>query len=413
MAACGGVTALDIATSHVVWTSPYIDSDSSSLDAPTILGARLYLGTSDGEFVALSLATGDVLWSSTVPAGKISAPTPMGSLILFSDGNEVIALNKTTGSNVWTFTAPSSLSNGNLSDPAVSGPNVYLVSNWFVFSLSSKGKLVWRTPINNADSYNSWDADDFSNPLVNNGMVYAWAMAGDTGAELEAVSTSGPPSYNPADPTGCYAAWCIQGYWATGDLAMEQGTLFASFDNSLESINGQTGSVNWSDTGSGAYGLAVVNGVVFSSGVGAFNTANGVELLANDPCATPAAIYGSNVLCGTWSQWGSLDDLGFGQMPSFTSAASVSFSFSLNQSFTITTSGSPSPTEPTVLSLKGALPAGMTFKDGGNGTGVIAGTPRCTGSACSVAKTYQVTLSATQGIFSAQQDLTIGVNPAG
>jgi hypothetical protein len=58
--------------------------------------------------------------------------------------------------------------------------------------------------------------------------------------------------------------------------------------------------------------------------------------------------------------------------------------------FTVTTTGSPVP----ALSLSGHLPAGMAFRDNGNGTAIISGTPPS-----NVGRgTYEVTITATNGV---------------
>ena len=70
----------------------------------------------------------------------------------------------------------------------------------------------------------------------------------------------------------------------------------------------------------------------------------------------------------------------------------------------MTTTGSPAPS----ITESGALPSGMTFKDNGNGTATISGTP-ASGSQGS----YPVTLSATNSSGStATLALAITVNAA-
>jgi hypothetical protein len=71
-------------------------------------------------------------------------------------------------------------------------------------------------------------------------------------------------------------------------------------------------------------------------------------------------------------------------------------------SFTVTTSGFPSP----ALSASGALPAGVTFTDNGNGTASLAGTP-----APGSGGAYPLTLTADNGIGGpVTQDLTLTVD---
>jgi hypothetical protein len=60
-----------------------------------------------------------------------------------------------------------------------------------------------------------------------------------------------------------------------------------------------------------------------------------------------------------------------GAAPTITSASTTTFFVASAGSFTVATTGSPKPT----LSESGALPAGLTFVDNGDGTATLAGTP--------------------------------------
>jgi hypothetical protein len=91
-----------------------------------------------------------------------------------------------------------------------------------------------------------------------------------------------------------------------------------------------------------------------------------------------------------------------GTPPSITSGASTTFTTGSAGSFTVTTSGSPTPS----LTESGALPAGVTFADNGNGTATLAGTPTVSG-------TYPFTITATNGVGSpASQSFTLTVDAA-
>ena len=55
----------------------------------------------------------------------------------------------------------------------------------------------------------------------------------------------------------------------------------------------------------------------------------------------------------------------------FTSADNTTFIDGQPNSFTVSVTGKPTP----ALSVDGDLPAGVTFHDNGNGTGILSGTP--------------------------------------
>jgi hypothetical protein len=82
-----------------------------------------------------------------------------------------------------------------------------------------------------------------------------------------------------------------------------------------------------------------------------------------------------------------------------TSAGTASFLTWVAGSFSMTTTGFPVP----ALHETGALPAGLTFHDNGNGTATLAGTPTAAG-------TTTVSLSASNGVGAgARQTLSIAV----
>ena len=92
------------------------------------------------------------------------------------------------------------------------------------------------------------------------------------------------------------------------------------------------------------------------------------------------------------------------QAPGITSSAGTTFTVGQAGTFTVTTSGVPNST----LSETGALPSGVTFKDNGDGTATLAGTP-----AANSGGPYPFTITATNGVSpAATQAFTLTVNQA-
>jgi hypothetical protein len=88
------------------------------------------------------------------------------------------------------------------------------------------------------------------------------------------------------------------------------------------------------------------------------------------------------------------------QSPAFTSPSTASFALGNPGSFSITTSGTPTVSS---ITEAGALPAGLSFTDNGNGTATIAGTPTAAGA-------NQLSLTASNGVPpDASQALTVQV----
>src|SRR5262249_40549336 len=91
------------------------------------------------------------------------------------------------------------------------------------------------------------------------------------------------------------------------------------------------------------------------------------------------------------------------QPPAITSAAATTFAAGTAGYFLVSTTPGFPPT--TTLTLAGALPAGVSFTDNGNGTATLAGTP-----AAGTAGTYRLRLTAGNGVSpDAVQDFTLTV----
>jgi len=87
--------------------------------------------------------------------------------------------------------------------------------------------------------------------------------------------------------------------------------------------------------------------------------------------------------------------------PAITSANNTAFAVGAAGTFTVTTTGVPTPS----VSETGALPAGVTFTDNGNGTATLSGTP-----ALATVGTYPLSFKATNGIApDATQNFTLSV----
>ncbi|MCU1496891.1 MAG: hypothetical protein JWM47_844, partial [Acidimicrobiales bacterium] len=93
-----------------------------------------------------------------------------------------------------------------------------------------------------------------------------------------------------------------------------------------------------------------------------------------------------------------------GRAPAITSADTTTFLVGTPGSFTVTTTGSPTPS----LARTGALPAGITFVDNGDGTATLAGTP-----AAGTGGTYRLAVTASSGLgANATQSFTLKVDEA-
>jgi hypothetical protein len=76
-------------------------------------------------------------------------------------------------------------------------------------------------------------------------------------------------------------------------------------------------------------------------------------------------------------------------------------------SFTVTTAGSPTTAYTTTVTHSGALPAGVSFSNNGNGTATLAGTPSATSGG-----TYPITFTATNSAGTTTQSFVLTVSAA-
>ncbi len=115
----------------------------------------------------------------------------------------------------------------------------------------------------------------------------------------------------------------------------------------------------------------------------------------------PVTISATNI-SGSTSTLDLTLTVGSAGAPTITSPATADFTLDQNGAVAITTSGSPTP----AITETGALPAGLTFTDGGTGTALLQGTPSATGTT-----TFNVTAS--NGISpDATQTFTVVVGQA-
>jgi large repetitive protein len=142
---------------------------------------------------------------------------------------------------------------------------------------------------------------------------------------------------------------------------------------------------------------ALPAGVTFAS------NGDGTATLSGSPAAGtqgayPLSITATNAAGTTATQNFTLN---VGAAPTFTSASSATFADNANSSFTVTTAGFPYP----AISETGALPAGVTLVDNGNGTATLSGT-----AGVGAGGSYPITISASNAAGDAvTQSFTLNV----
>jgi autotransporter-associated beta strand protein len=165
---------------------------------------------------------------------------------------------------------------------------------------------------------------------------------------------------------------------------------------------GSAGSFTHLTTGYPAAALAESGAL--PAGVNFTDNGDGTANLAGTPSSGTGGIYALTITAhnGIGADATQGFRLMIDQAPAITSAAETTFTTGIAGSFAIATTGFPAP----ALSETGALPAGVTFTDHGDGTASLAGTPGpATGG------TYTFTITAHNGVGSdATQAFTLTVD---
>jgi large repetitive protein len=167
---------------------------------------------------------------------------------------------------------------------------------------------------------------------------------------------------------------------------------------------GAAGDFTVTTTGS-PVAATLTSGGALPSGVTFTSNGDGTATLAGTAAAGTAGSYPLTFMAdngvGTATQLFTLTINNVGSSPIFTSGTTTAFVIDASQTFAITTAALPAVTG---MTIAGALPAGVTFTDNGDGTASLAGMPQPgTGGA------YPLTFTATNGGTPVDQAFTLSV----
>jgi len=166
---------------------------------------------------------------------------------------------------------------------------------------------------------------------------------------------------------------------------------------------GSAGSFTVTTSGFPAPGITATGAL--PAGVSFVDNGDGTGTFSGTPGPNAGGIYAVLVTASNGSGTDATQNfsLTVNQAPQITSAALATFVVGNHGAFTITSTAYPV----SALSLVGALPAGVTFVDNGNGTATLAGTP-----GANTAGSYVLSIGADNGIGTATQSFILSVvNP--
>lgn len=173
------VSALDALTGERLWDFRIRGTHG----APLIFEETVYVGTADGELIAIELENGHEKWRSILGDGwSPTTPTIYDSLVITGSGDgKMVAVNRFSGQPVWKFecqpsifafspyrTKPQALTGS----PVVTGDVLYFgATDGFLYALNARtGQLRWK--------YNL-GAPVLSTPAISGNALYIAAFDGN------------------------------------------------------------------------------------------------------------------------------------------------------------------------------------------------------------------------------------------
>ncbi len=410
----------------------------------------------NGSNVTQNLAFNTNTVTVTVKDGN-GNPVPGSQVVVTASGNNTVTT--TDGSETFTVNSGQEQSTGSSGDDGIVSVNVFPGITYKVCADTTSGGQ-YCTPTNVTVNSNTTAEVDFPSSYTVSGQASFNGNPpplepGGTGMQIALGASDGPSGQTNADSNGNYSV---------GSLPNDNYYTNLYYQNTSED-SGTTGTPNFFQIGSASPSVTVNGGdteqnlsfntdtvnVTVKDGNGnpvsgapvtitatgnntvtttdeseTFNVNDGQEqsIGSTDTNGTDTLSVFAGVtykICADTSSGGQyctptnvtvnsnttaeVDLPSISSAPTITSAASANVGMRTPFDFSVTTTGNPAPS----ITENGALPAGITFTDNGNGTADLAGTA-ATGSAGA----YPITITATNGVGSpATQSFILTVTSAG
>jgi outer membrane protein assembly factor BamB len=275
---------------HVgVWSaaSPALDPKLHLLFVPVLSLTQDSPG--NGQFVAMSMKTGNIVWKDPLPSGSESSPLVWHGNVYFGDsGGTVHAVNALTGKQLWEFPT---------SGPEKGGPTL---SKGVLYFGNYAGQVF---AVNATTGKQIWEANPggtvYASPTVAFGRVYV----GSTNGFMYSYSaTTGVLGWSKDTGNYVYSS-------AAADKVHKLGATiyFGSYTGTAYALNAATGAVDWSQNLGGDHpsisgAASIVNNVVYFSGVyhgltKGYNVSTGKQVFSypdgayTSTVATPRAVF--------------------------------------------------------------------------------------------------------------------------
>jgi outer membrane protein assembly factor BamB len=217
-----------------------------------------------GRVVAVSMKTGHVRWSHSLPPGSESSPLVSGHSVYFGDqAGTVYGLNVINGHVEWTFHASGSVKGG----PALSGGLLYFGDySGRVYAIRAlNGHRVWSSSTSGSQ-FGFGSGNFYSTPAVSFGRVF---LGNTDGFVYSFAAGSGQLAWSHS--TGAYV-------YASASVADVPGigpTVYVgSYNGDFYALNARSGAVRWVHPSGGRISgsSTVINKVVYYSVLGSRRT---------------------------------------------------------------------------------------------------------------------------------------------
>ena len=271
----GSAKALDKRTGRKLWetkvgtlaaASPALGV-SQGLMYVSLLSTNPHPGSTpgNGRFAALSMNTGQIVWSKPIPAGTESSPIAWGNAVYFGDqSGTVYSLNATTGHVNWTYHASGPVKGG----PALSNGILYFgdYSGRAYAVSAATGHQIWAVNTNGAD-FGFGSGNFYSTPAVAFGRVY---MGNTDGRVYSFAQKTGQLAWATATGAYVYASPAVEDTPGLGPTVY-----LGSYDGNFYAFNAQSGAIRWKHPAGGKISgsATIVGNVVYYSDLGTKTTA--------------------------------------------------------------------------------------------------------------------------------------------
>jgi outer membrane protein assembly factor BamB len=218
----------------------------------------------DGRIMALSMKTGRIVWSHTIPPGTESSPLVFGNTLYFGDqGGTVYSMNARTGHVNWTYHASGAVKGG----PALDDGTLYFGDYaGRAYALDARtGHQVWAVSTDGA-RFGFGSGNFYSTPAVAFGRVY---MGNTDGRVYSFAKRTGQLAW--ATGTGAY----VYSSAAVADPPGLGPTVYlGSYDGNFYAFNAQSGAIRWTHSAGGRISGSpiIIGDVVYFSDLGSRTT---------------------------------------------------------------------------------------------------------------------------------------------